>query len=246
MNKKSCRLRTHPRRSGRIRRRSNWIGRLYLGQIGLDPASGELRQDFEAQVGSRSRIWRRWPSERRITGKRGEVHFVLDDLGQFAKPTRSWRVVPKPYPARSTVGSPACRAARSLKSKRFWFCSHWFPQGPERSERCTDQHDRSAAGARWVDLRLGFCSASALRRRRNAHHADRDLIAGNESQVEAEVLSCDVVFRGKRQLRVTVARRVGSADAAFLNFYSSQIKQMAVGRRFRIFGVVRGGLAAMK
>ena len=29
----------------------------------------------------------------------------------------------------------------------------------------------------------------------------------------------------------------------FLNFYSSQIKQMAVGRRFRIFGLVRGGLA---
>ncbi|HZA95777.1 MAG TPA: ATP-dependent DNA helicase RecG, partial [Burkholderiaceae bacterium] len=29
----------------------------------------------------------------------------------------------------------------------------------------------------------------------------------------------------------------------FLNFYSSQIKQMAIGRRFRIFGLVRGGLA---
>ena len=70
-----------------------------------------------------------------------------------------------------------------------------------------------------------------------------DLIAGNESQVEAEVLSADVVYRGKRQLRVTVRDDTGQMMLRFLNFYSSQIKQMAVGRRFRIFGLVRGGLA---
>jgi ATP-dependent DNA helicase RecG len=70
-----------------------------------------------------------------------------------------------------------------------------------------------------------------------------DLIAGNESQVEAEVLSADVVYRGKRQLRVTVRDDTGQLMLRFLNFYSSQIKQMAVGRRFRIFGLVRGGLA---
>jgi len=70
-----------------------------------------------------------------------------------------------------------------------------------------------------------------------------ELIAGNESQVEAEVISADVVFRGKRQLRVTVRDETGQLMLRFLNFYSSQIKQMAVGRRFRIFGLVRGGLA---
>ena len=70
-----------------------------------------------------------------------------------------------------------------------------------------------------------------------------DLIAGNESQVEAEVVSADVVYRGKRQLRVTVRDETGQLMLRFLNFYSSQLKQMAVGRRFRIFGVVRGGLA---
>ena len=70
-----------------------------------------------------------------------------------------------------------------------------------------------------------------------------ELIAGNESQVEAEVISCDVVFRGKRQLRVTVRDKSGQLMLRFLNFYSSQIKQMTVGRRFRIFGLVRGGLA---
>ena len=70
-----------------------------------------------------------------------------------------------------------------------------------------------------------------------------ELIPGNEAQVEAEVVSSDVVYRGKRQLRVTVRDESGPLMLRFLNFYSSQIKQMPVGRRFRIFGLVRGGLA---
>jgi ATP-dependent DNA helicase RecG len=70
-----------------------------------------------------------------------------------------------------------------------------------------------------------------------------ELIAGDESQVEAEVVSAEVVYRGKRQLRVTVRDDTGQLMLRFLNFYSSQIKLMSAGRRFRIFGVVRGGLA---
>ena len=70
-----------------------------------------------------------------------------------------------------------------------------------------------------------------------------ELIPGHESQVEAEVVSADVVYRGKRQLRVAVRDETGQLMLRFLNFYSSQIKQLAVGRRFRIFGLVRGGLA---
>ena len=70
-----------------------------------------------------------------------------------------------------------------------------------------------------------------------------ELIPGSEAQVEAQVLSSDAVYRGKRQLRVTVRDESGQLMLRFLNFYSSQIKQMPVGRRFRIFGLVRGGLA---
>ena len=70
-----------------------------------------------------------------------------------------------------------------------------------------------------------------------------NLIPGDESQVEAEVLSADVVYRGKRQLRVAVRDETGQLMLRFLNFYSSQIKQMAVGRRLRIYGLARGGLA---
>ena len=69
------------------------------------------------------------------------------------------------------------------------------------------------------------------------------LRAGEEAQVEAEVIAADVVYRGRRQLRVTVRDDTGQLVLRFLNFYSSQIKQMDVGRRLRIFGVVRGGLA---
>ena len=70
-----------------------------------------------------------------------------------------------------------------------------------------------------------------------------ELIAGNEAQVEAEVIAADVVYRGRRQLRVTVRDDTGPLVLRFLNFYSSQTQQMSVGRRLRIFGVVRGGLA---
>lgn len=69
------------------------------------------------------------------------------------------------------------------------------------------------------------------------------LIAGNETQVEAEVIAADVVYRGRRQLRVTVRDDTGQLMLRFLNFYTSQIRQMAVGRRLRIFGLARGGLA---
>ena len=70
-----------------------------------------------------------------------------------------------------------------------------------------------------------------------------ELIAGNEAQVEAEVIAADVVYRGRRQLRVTVRDDTGPLVLRFLNFYSSQTRQMTVGRRLRIFGMVRGGLA---
>ena len=69
------------------------------------------------------------------------------------------------------------------------------------------------------------------------------LVAGHEAQVEGEVIAADVVYRGRRQLRVTVRDDSGQLTLRFLNFYSSQTTQMAVGRRLRIFGMVRGGLA---
>ena len=69
------------------------------------------------------------------------------------------------------------------------------------------------------------------------------LVAGSETQVEAVVVAADVVYRGRRQLRVTVRDDSGELVLRFLHFYPSQLKQLEVGRRIRAFGSVRGGLA---
>ena len=69
-----------------------------------------------------------------------------------------------------------------------------------------------------------------------------DLVAGSEAQVEAEVVTADVVYRGRRQLRVTVRDSSGDLLLRFLHFYPSQLKQFEVGRRIRAYGSVRGGL----
>jgi len=76
------------------------------GQIGLDPASGELVQDFEAQV---RQAFKNLAAVAKASGGSlgNAVKFTLflTDLGQFAKANAIMgELVPKPYPARSTVG----------------------------------------------------------------------------------------------------------------------------------------------
>ncbi len=76
------------------------------GQIGLDPASGNLAQDFEAQV---RQSFKNLAAVAKASGGSlaNAVKFTLflTDLEQFAKANAIMgEVVPKPYPARSTVG----------------------------------------------------------------------------------------------------------------------------------------------
>lgn len=76
------------------------------GQIGLDPASGELAEDFEAQV---RQAFKNLAAVAKASGGSlaNAVKFTLflTDLGQFAKANAIMgELVPKPYPARSTVG----------------------------------------------------------------------------------------------------------------------------------------------
>ncbi len=76
-----------------------------------------------------------------------------------------------------------------------------------------------------------------------------DLPLGIEAQAEGVVESCDVVFRGRRQLLARLRDDSGELVLRFLNFYSSTQKQLAVGRRVRVFGAARagfyGGMAEM-
>lgn len=64
---------------------------------------------------------------------------------------------------------------------------------------------------------------------------------GQTGQVEAEVLRSEVLFRPRRQLSALVADDSGELGLRWLNFYSSQQKQLTVGNRIRIRGELRSG-----
>lgn len=76
------------------------------GQIGLDPKTGELVSDFEAQV--RQSFANLDAVARAAGGTLANVvkfTLFLTDLAQFATANQIMgELVPKPYPARSTVG----------------------------------------------------------------------------------------------------------------------------------------------
>ncbi len=73
----------------------------------------------------------------------------------------------------------------------------------------------------------------------------RDCVAGVPAQVEVEVEHGEVAYRPRRQL-VVKCHEVGTRGGAllylrFLNFYTSQIKQLQPGKRLRLFGEVKPG-----
>src|SRR5512139_483627 len=69
----------------------------------------------------------------------------------------------------------------------------------------------------------------------------RDAGTGEPVLVEAEVVECEVKYRPRRTLVVKLTDGEGELWLRFLNFYPSQVKQMAPGRRLRLYGEVRPG-----
>ena len=65
---------------------------------------------------------------------------------------------------------------------------------------------------------------------------------GESIQFEAVVISHDVVYRPKRQLKVEVESEGRSCTLRFFNFYPSQLKQFQVGATIRLKGEVKGGM----
>jgi len=73
----------------------------------------------------------------------------------------------------------------------------------------------------------------------------REALPGPEMLVQGTVTDCDIKYRPKRQLVCRVEDDSGALTLRFLNFYPSQIKQLAPGTLVRAFGSVRlGGLGA--
>ncbi len=66
-------------------------------------------------------------------------------------------------------------------------------------------------------------------------------MGGSMVQVEGVVTHCDVQFRPRRQLVVTITDETGPLVMRFLNFYGSQTKQFAEGNRVRVRGELRHG-----
>jgi ATP-dependent DNA helicase RecG len=68
-----------------------------------------------------------------------------------------------------------------------------------------------------------------------------DAREGDTAQIEAEVTACEVAYRPRRQLLVTVNDGSDTCVLRFFNFYPSQQKALAVGTRIRARGELRGG-----
>ncbi|NBQ70200.1 MAG: ATP-dependent DNA helicase RecG, partial [Nitrosomonadaceae bacterium] len=68
-----------------------------------------------------------------------------------------------------------------------------------------------------------------------------DAPPGQTVQVEGVIIHNEVVFRPRRQLVCQVEDNSGVLVMRFLNFYGSQIKTYAVGKRVRLLGEIRSG-----
>ena len=69
----------------------------------------------------------------------------------------------------------------------------------------------------------------------------RDTREGDTVQIEAVVTNCEVSFRPRRQLIVTVDDGTDTCTLRFFSFYPSQQKALAEGNRIRARGEVKGG-----
>ncbi|MDE2417982.1 MAG: ATP-dependent DNA helicase RecG [Burkholderiales bacterium] len=69
----------------------------------------------------------------------------------------------------------------------------------------------------------------------------RDARDGDTVQIEARVMDCEVSYRPRRQLVVTVDDGTETCTLRFFSFYPSQQKALAVGNRIRVRGEVKGG-----
>ena len=69
----------------------------------------------------------------------------------------------------------------------------------------------------------------------------RDAREGDIAQIEATVTACEIAYRPRRQLLVTVDDGSDTCVLRFFSFYPSQQKALAVGTRLRLRGELKGG-----
>nr|WP_315488544.1 ATP-dependent DNA helicase RecG [uncultured Rhodoferax sp.] len=69
----------------------------------------------------------------------------------------------------------------------------------------------------------------------------RDAREGDSIQIEGRVTDCEVTFRPRRQLVVTLDDGTDTCTLRFFSFYPSQQRALAVGNRIRARGEIKGG-----
>lgn len=70
----------------------------------------------------------------------------------------------------------------------------------------------------------------------------RDLRAGDQMQVEGEIVHAEVNYKPRKALIARLQDASGQLSLRFLHFFPSQIAALKVGKRLRVFGEVRGGI----
>jgi ATP-dependent DNA helicase RecG len=73
----------------------------------------------------------------------------------------------------------------------------------------------------------------------------REVREGDVAQVEGVVTHAEVKLTGHRQLLVTLDDGTGTCLLRFFTFYPSQQQALAVGKRIRVRGEIRGGFAGL-
>ena len=71
--------------------------------------------------------------------------------------------------------------------------------------------------------------------------AIRDLRLGDDVQCEGEIVHAEVTYKPRKALIARLQDASGQLTLRFLHFYPSQISQLAVGKKLRIYGEVRHG-----
>ena len=67
------------------------------------------------------------------------------------------------------------------------------------------------------------------------------LHGGDTSQVEGVVVKNEITYKPRKQLLVHIADETGDLQLRFMNFYGSQVKQLAEGTRVRARGELKHG-----
>jgi ATP-dependent DNA helicase RecG len=132
------------------------------------------------------------------------------------------------------------------KTRYFTPCSTIHMPAPKRKPSAQEKASTGAAKLARLGLRTDMDLVLHLPLRyedetrvQPIHEAG--FMGGTSAQVEGVVTDCDIQYRPRRQLVVTIADESGQLVMRFLNFYGSQVKQLAAGTRVRARGEVRHG-----